>query len=219
MTTKERPILFSGDEVRAILDGRKTQTRRPIKCCCNQMHLGRLLGTWGLSQPPFQWQGDVDDVNWQHFGRTPKVGDWIEHYQTDVDDCASQVVTCPFGVPGDLLWVKETHFLECDGVGVVYRASGEFLEGWTKRGLRWRPSIHMPRWASRVTLEVVSVRVERVQEITEDDAIAEGAQCAGVPASLTNRGAFAKLWNKINGPDSWNANPWAWVVEFRRVQP
>jgi hypothetical protein len=82
----------------------------------------------------------------------------------------------------------------------------------------WKPSIHMFRWASRITLEITGVRVERLQDISEADAIAEGCQCSGVPASLTNRGAFAKLWESINGTGSWDANPWVWVVEFRRCE-
>jgi len=80
---------------------------------------------------------------------------------------------------------------------------------------KWKPSIHMPRRMSRITLEIVSVRMELLQDITEEDAIAEGAQFAGFPASLSNRGAFAKLWELINGPESWGENPWVWVVEFK----
>lgn len=228
MSTKERPILFSGDMVRAILDGRKTQTRQPIKCCCNQMHNGRLLGTWGLSRPPCRWQGDVDEVNWRHFGRKPKVGDWIEHYQTDVDDYASQVVTCPFGVPGDLLWVRETWRLPSGAPNgwVEYRADD------SRTKFCWRPAIHMPRWASRITLEVVSVRAQRVQEITEEDAQAEGVEqgcltcgenciCTGGCGCCRPcyRESFFRLWEAIYGRDSLDANPWVWAITFRRLKP
>lgn len=126
--------------------------------------------------------------------------------------------------PGDRLWVRET-FQEVpatggcewkhpsDGyTGVRYRATWD-----RSHSCCWKPSIHMPRWASRITLEINDVRVQRLQEISEEDAIAEGAQCAGFPASLTNYGAFGRLWQKINGPDSWSANPFVWAISFKRI--
>jgi hypothetical protein len=177
---KERPILFSGPMVRAILQGRKTQTRRIVK-----------------GQPAL-WLNDS------------VMGQFIS-----TDD--HLISMCPYGKPGDRLWVRETH---CKyGGGFIYRADyGNLTPISDGVGGPWKPSIHMPRAASRITLEIVSVRAELLHEITESDAIAEGCQCAGVPASLTNRGAFAKLWESINGPESWAANPWVWVVEFRRCE-
>lgn len=168
----ERPIIFSGPMVRAILDGRKTQTRRVVKL--NASGRAQRKGrNWHLADP----------------------------------EC---VLACPYGVPGDRLWVRETWQ---DGNGGIYYAT----DGNT--AAPWKPSIYMPRWASRITLEVVSVRVERLNEIGEEDAIAEGSQCAGVPASLTNRGAFAKLWDSINAKTHpWASNPWVWVVEFKRLE-
>ena len=121
----------------------------------------------------------------------------------------------PYGQPGDRLWVRETfgHF-ECNqhfkpGCNVYYRADGNCLELEP-----WRPSIHMPRWASRITLEITSVRVERLQDISEADAIAEGVY---TDPACPAYDAYAQLWDEINGLGSWEANPWVWVIEFRRL--
>lgn len=193
-TTKERPILFSGEMVRAILGGHKTQTRRVVK---PQPHAG---ARWGL-------QG------WE-----------------DGHGCA---LRNPYGQPGDLLWVRETWAYN-EAQGTIYAADGDTPDPDDNDGPercrgRWRPSIHMPRWASRITLEVVSVRVERVQSITHEDALAEGIEdaepgadlrIAGLPYSFA-RTRFCLLWNSINAARgySWEVNPWVWVVEFRRTQP
>lgn len=175
---KERPILFSGPMVRAILAGKKTQTRRVVKDL-----------RW--YEPP---------VKVAHIGN--KVG--------------TPEALCPYGQPGDRLWVKETwstteqagdHVADAH---VVYRATDpdwETMDGW-----KWRPSIYMPRWASRITLEIVSVRIERLKEISESDSIAEGCPS----------GCFSELWQSINGDTPgkrWADNPWVWVIEFRRIEP
>lgn len=156
----------------------------------------------------------------------------------------------PYGQPGDRLWVRET-FHVTSANEVVYRA--DYPDNATARGMenvppeqdvRWRPSIHMPRWASRLTLEVVSVRVERLHDITDEDAKAEGLKCLskdggttwkyGIPDrdgwpgtddtgwpwtdwDVSPRAAFCRLWKSINGEASWAANPWVWRVGFRRV--
>lgn len=180
---RERPILFSGPMVRAILAGTKTQTRRVVK-----------------PQPAGEWASP---------GRS----------------------SCPYGRPGDRLWVRETfgHFERSEGFkpgcAVFYRADGNCL-----KLEPWRPSIHMPRWACRLVLEISAIRMERLQAISEADAIAEGASFhdgLGVGHSgwrhdfgdvhATARDAFARLWRDLNGPDSWSANPWVWVVEFMRA--
>lgn len=127
---------------------------------------------------------------------------------------------CPYGAPGDRLWVRETHMDL--GACYLYRADGnaEQERALVAPGQRWRPAIHMPRAASRITLEVTGVRVERLQEISDSDAFAEGIQqCSdeGLPSDGTARGTYRALWESINGPGSWDANPWVWVVEFRRV--
>lgn len=130
---------------------------------------------------------------------------------------------CPYGQPGDRLWVREACMV-CDiGIEqhVAYRADGEPDESWL-RPLRWRPSIHMPRWASRITLEVTGVRVERLQDISDADAKAEGAPMSWASAQYrggTWRQGFSDLWRQINGPDSWDANPFVWVVSFKRITP
>ncbi len=211
---KERPILFSGPMVRAILEGRKTMTRRVVK---------------------LRHGADVVVVNGQVW--KPARVDYAGY------------VDCPYGQVGDRLWVREAfsgpHCMDAsDGCKAVppskwgdcsriwYWADGNMTEGdWT----RPRPSIHMPRWASRILLEIVAVRVERLQDISEADAQAEGVErvvagvgwrryCdpdseeVGVPPCGDARRSFRSLWKFINGDESWNANPWVWVVEFKRVQ-
>jgi hypothetical protein len=196
LQVKERPILVSAPMVRAILDGRKTMTRRIVNPQPQQRQTGSSIA----------FAMDDDDWAWGYKGQPNRCT--VSNKRGGPTGYASE---CPYGQPGDRLWVRETHMIH-DGE-IAYAATDQPLVGCDK----WKPSIYMPRQASRITLEVVSVRVERLQDITEEDAIAEGAQCAGFPASLTNRGAFAALWNKINGVDSWAANPWLWVVEFTRV--
>ena len=228
---KERPILFSGEMVRAILDGRKTQTRRVIK-----------------PQPP------------EGYFNSPI--QCIEYNRTEVDRWGEEIPgklvfgfaneeqgwVCPYGQPGDRLWVRETWRAEemlADQVGqpmpdhhfeakLVYSADGairhvathcENYRLWMHEGpKRLRPSIHMPRWASRVTLEITDVRVQRLLEITEDDAKAEGvtesdALFADDDYRPTYVPEFQRLWDSINEKRgfSWESNPWVWVVEFRRV--
>lgn len=237
--TKERPILFSGPMVRAILSGAKSVTRRIVK-----------------PQPILCEYACGHSLNGQMIEGNPAV-----------------LVQCPYGVPGDRLWVRETwahyqtvnHILHSGGRAfdevsdglAGYRADGhdtieDFrdhirmmngydLEKVIINGDRWRPSIHMPRWASRITLEITGVRVERLQEITEEDARAEGVELglirtglAYVPSMRTHsderyfdharllrgyRGAFAALWDRINGKRaSWESNPFVWAIEFNRVE-
>jgi hypothetical protein len=151
---------------------------------------------------------------------------------------------CPYGDPGDLLWVRETwqaiHVSFDPETGlyddfyapktipkdnpsnwwaVRYAATDpEANDNKEDRGFSWRPSIFMPRWASRITLEIAAVRIERLQDISEDDAQAEGCDPVVHPDGAvdcgTRKTTFARLWNTINGPESWDANPWVWVVEF-----
>jgi hypothetical protein len=174
---KERPILFKDVMVRAILVGRKTQTRR-------------------IAKPRYDDKTPCD--HWMAYAP-----DFIRRH------CAhgSEGQTCPYGQPGDRLWVRETWAINPDDGGAVYRATDpdwEVCECWT-----WRPSIHMPRWASRITLEITAVRVERLQGISLDDAKAEGVETTD---------QYAELWCRINGAESWYANPWVWVVAFKRVE-
>lgn len=182
---KERPILFSGQMVRAILGGRKTQTRRVIK---NIPH---------------------DAAHIWHDG-----GEWI--VENAPGQCWNKKTACPYGQPGDRLWVRETWQLDESETGYVYRAD---IEGFLDQAFgppTWRPSIFMPRAASRILLEIVSVRAERLQDISEEDAKSEGVRpFMGSP--LPYKAAFCTLWQHINGPESWAANPWVWVVEFKKI--
>jgi hypothetical protein len=182
---KERPILFSGEMVRAILDGGKTQTRRIVK-----------------QQPtPDELAEGVrfTESGWLLYGR----------------EFRGHTIRCPFGQPGDRLWVRETWAPIPGGPatpenGVIYRAD-EHAEKWL-----WRPSIHMPRWASRITLEIVTVRVERLWSISRGDAIAEGCPRRRDTGGTSPVVWFSELWESINGQASWSINPWVWVIEFPR---
>lgn len=215
---KARPILMSAPMVRALLDGRKTQTRRVVK--------PQPVFPHGV----FEW--------------TPKQKNGIYCIQTSDGTLPSEMSRyCPYGKPGDLLWVRESFW---EGTNCYTDPSGESVGYWTDKieylelrskpgpwsepyvsGVPWmlkRPSIHMPRRASRITLAVTGVRVERLQDISERDAYAEGVTIPSHLAFASNgnpdlrneaRDAYRQLWNGINGPGSWEANPWVWVLEFR----
>ncbi|MCW1887689.1 hypothetical protein OKA04_23330 [Luteolibacter flavescens] len=215
-TIKERPILFSGPMVRALLDGTKTQTRRII-----------------APQP--------EATSFAYLWKGREIGEKI-----------FPLTCCPYGAPGDRLWVRETFGDRADyaAIGALHKDRYYYAADGKKAGWRYRPSIHMPRKASRITLEVVSVRVERLQDISEEDAIAEGIECTHrdedrtfwknyrFEGPIAKRGkvwtpeenqivnynrkpvrSYQSLWESINGPGSWDANPWVWVVEFKRLSP
>ncbi len=200
---KEHPILFTGEMVRVILDGRKTQTRRLVKSING---FGRVTQFGETQTNGYLWTFRDRHGRWQ-----------------DLRD-SSLIERCPYGVPGDKLYVRETWAQAERGdewdywrgkpdkrLPVLYRADNPTLGADDEY---WRPSIHMPRWASRITLVVESVRVERVQDITEEDARAEGVSERTI---LTAREAFARLWDTINAKRApWQSNPWVWVVGFRR---
>lgn len=225
---KERPILFSGDMVRAILEGRKTQTRRAVKNLDPQ----NLVET-------------MSDAQWRKVNR-----------ELPPDFTASYL--CAYGQPGDRLWVREKHRLwfpmlnngnpvddywhvryAADNTEIKTRAGYDCdCDSPAELGIdiepaKWRPSIHMPRWASRITLEITGVRVERLCQISEDDARAEGVQDGGCVncgnSSFPNPcgcrdphpsyvDAFDRLWMDINDESSWHRSPWVWVIEFKRVE-
>ena len=232
---KEHPILFSGPLVRAILEGRKTQTRRIVKpqpvaspgyehatAFHADTEYSRALGATfaGRDTNPLRW--------WFADASGPRAA-----------------YACPYGSPGDRMWVRETWCLAHtdyhdtdkeagtrpvkDGRFCFYAATDDVDTG---DGSPWKPSIHMPRWASRITLEVTAVRVERLQVISEDDARAEGIpdRCDHGCSSLcscascieggcqTAAAQYATLWDDINGDRAaWSSNPWVWVVEFKRI--
>lgn len=194
---KERPILFSGPMVRAILEGQKTQTRRVVKPApLHRPVLCRPGATIGCTDE--QWV-DADGI---HAGKPMK---------------------CPYGKPGDRLWVRETWAWCSKARGHwLYRADDSDLGTCHVKDGRWKPSIHMKRAASRIMLQVVAVRVERLQEISEADAEAEGVafmrEYPDADETLSARQLYDILWESINGDGSWAANPWVWVVEFRKVE-
>ncbi|EOF4353847.1 hypothetical protein [Klebsiella pneumoniae] len=232
----ERGMIFNAEMVRALLSGRKTQTRRIIKPQPEATLSGSLSGKW-LSRP---LNGLL----------LPKIEDIAIH--------------CPFGAVGDRIWVRETwgvvsHELDEDGRiqpwtpdrpatvihempfgngyysgHAIYAADGDFTwgddDGYEDGRSCWKPSIHMPRAASRILLEITTVRVERLNAISEEDARAEGiidggclncgepepCGCANPEPDATD--AFAYLWQSIYGQENWNANPWVWVIYFERIE-
>lgn len=242
MSQKEKSIIFNGEMVRAILDGRKAQTRRVVK----GNPLALLLN------------GDRETMT----------------YEDCYGDSRPIEELCPYGQKGDCLWVRETWVkifntwpIEENNFHIEYKADsnakypGEWPaeEGGDPECPKWRPSIHMPRWASRITLEIVDIRVERLQDISEKDAKAEGVaplfdektqrerpECrsdyylnylwhGNFACGLGNkksdawpyqysgyekaRDSFSSLWEMIHGPGSWKSNPWVWAIEFKRIKP
>ena len=196
---KERPIIFSGEMVRAILDGRKTQTRRVIKPQPEK----QLNYEWRPSRKRYMAAGSEEALGL-------RLADW-----------------CPYGRPGGRLWVRETWLERPDpdpelgGIEIKYRATGG-VDPVEFGG--WRPSIYMPRWASRITLEITGVRVELVQRIGLGDITAEGIQADLGPAAHSTINdsyvRFIELWDSINAKRGygWDTNPWVWVLEFRQKE-
>ncbi|HGW1780654.1 TPA: hypothetical protein ACNMRI_002343 [Klebsiella pneumoniae] len=226
---KERGMIFNGEMVRALLSGRKTQTRRIIKDCT----VGR------------------DQIS--KFIQIEKK--FIGCYPEDVPELIREC--CPYGIPGDRIWVREAfrvHSRATDVATLVYKASER--NSWTEQTHRvpvavcnkpatpekWTPSLHMPRWASRILLEITDVRVERLNAISPEDAESEGLERTNFTGFGDEPGlpsypepdvyfdplkkqwkeyppeAFAGLWESIYGKGSWQANPWVWVIEFKRVE-
>jgi hypothetical protein len=218
-----KPILFKTEMVQAILAGRKTQTRRVIKHFGNLYHYDTLLCDWALSDKPKH----IGGVNWE----------WT--LQTAVDDNSTFKFKCPYGKIGEILWVRETFAKTGDNFhddwpdhgDYYYKADNPFneielhkeypkMKGWPK----WRPSIYISRKAARIFLKIADIKVERLQDINEMDAIAEGVLNAdsfkniGVDNSMTNRYAYRELWDKINSKKyPWSSNPWVWVITFKRI--
>lgn len=203
---KERPILFSGEMVRAILrdEDPKTQTRRVVK-----------------PQPTDRIEGKGNGRFWTTI---PSIGGETGKYSI-------HEIACPYGRPGDRLWVRET-FADLRGQGFPApfgyaadcRPGSDSDQARKDYGVKWKPSIFMPRWASRIELEVVDVRVERVQAITEDDAKAEGVIYSARPGSELGNGyrnRYRELWDELNAKrgHGWDRNPWVWVVKFERIKP
>lgn len=220
---KDTPILFSGALPGLILAGTKTQTRRIIK--------PQPAAGWAIESPPVLGRITSAHPKAGRFGVFIRRGLGTDFPETDL-------IPCPYGQPGDRLWVRETwayHLyaqasLADDDGPWVYAADGEPAKQFRLCD-RWRPSIHMPRYASRISLKITGLRVERLHDITEADCIAEGIQryrgplrwvryldaVTGEPIHNTARDAFKALWESINGPGSWEVNPWLWVISFRRI--
>ncbi|EGG5217153.1 hypothetical protein VY487_004498 [Salmonella enterica] len=210
---KERGMIFNAEMVRAILDGRKTQTRRPFD--------------W-KRQPAMEMAERDDGSLWP----------WAE----DCERGGDIWFACPYGEIGDRIWVRETWQVIHDHIDesshVEYRTYAPSIpkekdrywhtvyaehfgdESREDRGFPWRPAIHMPRWASRITLEITDVRVERLRGLSEEDAKSEGIipSAGGVLPGWEYRINFRDLWMDIYGTDNWEANPWVWVIEFKRVE-
>jgi hypothetical protein len=187
---KERPILFSAPMIRALLAGTKTQTRRVVK-----------------------------------IGKCPDTGCQLAPCEIAGERGLGLYRLCPYGAPGGRLWVRET-WNTFEGWAGYFYAADDYSFGIgadddpdhiPEHAVRWRPSIHMPRAASRITLEITTVRVERLQDISEADVEAEGVLLDDIAPPYWR--SYRELWEQINGAGSWDANPWVWIVEFTRAQP
>ena len=188
---KECPIIFSGEMVRAILDGRKTQTRRIIK-----------------PQPEHVWGFGVRHDDPEYFSA---------HVRYSGGHQPDPWIHCPYGKPGDSLWVRETWSELIHGEKAIYRS------GYGKYAplITWKPSIFMPRWASRISLEITGVRVERLVDITDSDCYAEGITSLQNDILGEPYYSFKELWDRINAKRGYlfASNPWVWVIEFKRITP
>ena len=212
---KERPIIFSGEMVKALLDGRKTQTRR-------------VIGVRNTLRTEDVHRNHNDEITCvlSNFGEFWSLGLGWKVAGIDYSDAA--IIRCPYGQVGQQLWVRETWCpVNDEQFGgekwIDYRATPRYEAsrpaGWENSpddiaALKWRPSIFMPRWASRITLEITAVRVERVQDISVNDCLAEGLIDTGFLST-----DYAHLWDSINAKRGypWESNPWVFVIEFRKV--
>ncbi|EPN8209765.1 TPA: hypothetical protein ACPZQA_004513 [Yersinia enterocolitica] len=201
----EKPILFNSEMVNAILSGRKTQTRRIIKVQPSEhFHPQNIHGAMDFT------------AHWYTPGVIDKDG-YLQPARKDVFGVADEDegYTCPLGAVGDQLWVRET-FGDC-GVRLVYRADSD--DGAACIVKRWTPSIHMPRWASRINLLITGVRVERLQAITLGDICKEiGCGLYDFRPATYGFQVWEKLWKSIYGEENWEANPWVWVINFERME-
>jgi hypothetical protein len=207
----ERPILFSGPMVRAILAEQKTQTRRVMR------EQPAVVPNWSCP--------GADGLQWPW-------ATYCEGYFDGVPACGplppEMAKQCPYGAPGDRLWVREAFRYAGHGAGPEVHYPASLSEYDRAEKGPWKPSIHMPRSASRITLDVTEVRAQRLHDIAEDDAKAEGVEPEmlagaaaiydGPPQEPSYRHAFGLLWDSINGKRApWSSNPWVWAVTFRRA--
>jgi hypothetical protein len=217
MATKYKPILFSTEMVQAILEGRKTQTRRIVKS------EPKINDDTDLELIP-DWDGKYDDPLTLFF-----------YYKGTKTRSIYYDCQLPLAQIGDILWVRES-FQYSDELDEPFWYKQKYKEDYTQEAfdrIKWKPSIHMPKEAARIFLEVTNVRVERLKDISEEDAIAEGVEIIHYAEPILpvfrkynlkeKKGtlnpilSYQTLWGKINGEDSWKANPWVWVYEFKQV--
>lgn len=228
---KQLPILFSTPMVQAIIDGRKTQTRRIV----NTKHKG-----WDAQEHELSFTRTLTrEVVENGIAKASQVNELVGFHAFFKEQDSHLGIKCPYGQPGDLLWVRETHDPTGCGGSILYKADYTLLElSQAAKGVfRWKPSIHMKKDYARIWLQVEEIGVERLQDISEEDAKAEGilplaassAQLAthgqlyfdySKPKQLFNEGlppfwSFNSLWCSINGGDSWEENPWLWVVKYK----
>ena len=204
--SKEWPILFSAPMVRALLDGSKTQTRRVVQGAPDDL---APIGPEVYSPTVVDRNGDEQPGPDAYGSGNDDGSDWIR---------------CPYGQPGDRLWVREAFRLCAEADSTPPRDTDAAYRMWYEADAphqpgagKLRPSMFMPRWACRITLVVTGVRVERLQDISRGDAMAEGCPFPNMARGEDPRVWYEDLWCDLNGADSWRANPWVWVVEFRKT--
>ncbi|HIE8673071.1 TPA: hypothetical protein ACXPYG_005121 [Klebsiella variicola subsp. variicola] len=217
----ERGMIFNAEMVWALLDGRKTQTRRIMK---PQPTLDDFVCPYEGPRGGHIWPS-----------RNHQYALHVETMLQNGEGCWGGLASdaCHFGEIGDRIWVRETfrvHSRATDVATLVYKAS--VRNSWTEQTHRvpvavcnkpatpekWTPAIHMPRWASRILLEITGVRVERLKSISDGDAIREGCSTTDMKSGDCVADVFARLWASIYGDESWNSNPWVWVIEFKRIE-
>lgn len=228
----ERPIVFSAESVRAILDGRKTQTRRTRGLDDVNNYPGDLSGYFGAVTLGYHGLLMSDyylkDEEKRKYAKNPGLYHWFIGENKGLNTINMIPVKCPYGKCGDRLWVRESWWMDEDDQPIIFYAATD-----QRSNIPLCSPIHMPRWASRITLEIVNVRVERVQNINQDDIESEGLwyfseeyrdeickwrDCvSGI--QNTRRRYFEKFWDSINGKKyPLDSNPWVWVIEFRKEE-
>lgn len=224
---KEHPILFSTEMIKAILEGRKTMTRRIMK----------IQPPVNIESTIYQFATNRTGISDKDYGKHHWLGLSSKNF-CSVLDSGQPYFKCPYGKLGDMLWVRESfavignEVVRDESSGAIIEETPQYVfrgekQPHIERLYKWKPPIYMPKAAARIWLEITGIRVERLQDISEEDAKVEGAMLWMYPNGknafgeedfYSARTCFHSLWKSINGPESWQSNPWVWVVSFRKIE-